>query len=40
MTLRDPLARGPFGVAVLGSKAYVTNHLSDNISAFELGECP
>jgi len=39
-TLRDPLARGPFGVAVWGSKAYVTNHLSHTVSVFELGACP
>lgn len=40
MTLRDPLARGPFGAAVLGSRAYVTNHLNDSVSVFELGMCP
>jgi YVTN family beta-propeller protein len=39
-TLKDAQAREPWGVVVLGSRAYVTNRLSHTISVFELGACP
>jgi DNA-binding beta-propeller fold protein YncE len=39
-TLKDPEAQGPFGIAIAGSRAYVTNSQSHTVSVFELGTCP